>query len=91
MTDIFDRLTARMDTVTASRFGRDAVINGETFTVVESHFLAEMGGLNGDGLSLVIFDNSYQSSSGDIVIYKGDEYSVTRHSVFNGKSQIWLE
>lgn len=80
-----------MDAVTASRFGRDATINGQEVTVVESHFLAEMGALSGDGLSLVVFNAAYRAITGDTVIYTGSEYSVTRHTVFNGKPQIWLE
>ncbi|QGR08694.1 DNA breaking-rejoining protein [Pantoea phytobeneficialis] len=80
-----------MDTVTASRLGRDATINGRVMTAVESHFLPEMGALSGDGLSLVVFDAGYSARTGDTVIYNGNEYSVTRHVKFNGKPQIWLE
>ncbi|MBP2197220.1 hypothetical protein [Pantoea cypripedii] len=89
--NLFDRMAARMDDVTARRFGRVAAISGQEVTVVESHFLAEMGALSGDGLSLVVFDAVYRARTGDSVIYQGNEYSVTRHAVFNGKSQIWLE
>lgn len=87
----FDRLAARMDAVTASRLGRDATINGQARTAVESHFLPEMGALGGDGLSLVVFDADYRARTGDTVIFNGSEYSVTRHAKFNGKPQIWLE
>ncbi|KGT87253.1 hypothetical protein NG99_23750 [Erwinia typographi] len=80
-----------MDSVTASRLGREVTINGTEMIAVESHFLPEMGALGGDGLSLVVFDADYRARTGDVVTFNGDEYSVTRHAKFNGKSQIWLE
>lgn len=80
-----------MDAVTASRLGRDVTISGQVMTAVESHFLAEMGALGGDGLSLVVFNADYNARIGDAVILDGNDYSVTRHAKFNGKPQIWLE
>lgn len=91
MPNPFDALAARMDATTVARFGRDVVINGAVLTGVESHFLPEMGPVSGDGLSVVIFSAVYRPHRNDQVMYQGESYIVTRHQVFNGKPQIWLE
>ena len=91
MANAFDALATRMDAVTTARFGRDVVINGTVFTGVESHFLPEMGPVSGDGLSVVVFSPDYRPHRNDQVVYQGESYIVTRHQMFNGKPQIWLE
>ncbi|MDR3431048.1 MAG: DNA breaking-rejoining protein [Rouxiella aceris] len=91
MANAFDAMAARMDAATTARLGRDVVINGTGFIGVESHFLPEMGPVSGDGLSIVVFSPAYRPHRNDQVVYQGESYIVTRHQMFNGKTQIWLE
>lgn len=91
MANAFDALAARMDAVTTAWFGREVVINSAVFIGVESHFLPEMGPVSGDGLSVVVFSPDYRPHRNDQVVYQGESYIVTRHQLFNGKPQIWLE
>lgn len=87
----FDRLVARMDTVTQQRLGREVLINGQPFIAVESHFLAEMGAMAGDGLMLVIFSSGYHPRRNDVVEYSGETRMVTRFDMLNGKPRITVE
>ncbi|MBO8132461.1 DNA breaking-rejoining protein [Dickeya fangzhongdai] len=87
---VFERQADRMDAATVRRMGKNVVINGDDHIAVESHFLPEMGPLNGDGISLVIF-TEYQPKRSDAVIFSNQEYIVTRHQLFNGKPQIFIE
>lgn len=91
MANAFDALAARSLPHSSARFGREVVINGTVFTGVESHFLPEMGPVSGDGLSVVVFSPDYRPHRNDQVVYQGESYIVTRHQMFNGKPQIWLE
>lgn len=80
-----------MDEVTAARFGRPAIIDGNEFVAVESIFLAEFGVVSGEGLWLVVFDPAYRATRQQSVIWRGNEYRITRWQRFNGKCQILLE
>lgn len=80
-----------MDEVTAARFGRPAIIDGNEFVAVESTFLAEFGVVSGEGLWLVVFDAAYHAARQQLVIWRGNEYRITRWQRFNGKCQILLE
>lgn len=91
MANPFERLVARMDDFTQIKMGKTATINGVDYVVVESHFLPEMAQLNGDGISLVVFTPGYEPTKNDVVVLDGREYMVTRHQLFNGKPQIWIE
>lgn len=80
-----------MDEVTAARFGRPAIIDGNEFVAVESTFLAGLGAISGEGLWLVVFDAAYRASRQQSVIWRGNEYRITRWQRVNGKCQILLE
>lgn len=84
-------MVKRMDALTCDRMGILANINGEDYTVVESHYLPEMGPIAGDGISLVVVSSDYRPRRNDAVLFKGEAYIVTRHQMFNGKPQIWIE
>lgn len=90
MANPFERLTERMDATTIRRMGKDVMINGAEHIAVESHFLTEMGPVSGDGISLVVF-TEYRPKRNDVVVFSGQEYAVTRHQMFNGKPQIFIE
>lgn len=91
MANLFDALSARMDSVTLQRLGKPVVIEGNQLVAVEAHFLPEMGPLIGDGLSLVLFSGDYTPRKNDTVSYLGQEYLITRTQLFNGKPHIWIE
>ncbi|ENJ4478067.1 DNA breaking-rejoining protein [Yersinia enterocolitica] len=91
MSNLFDELTARMDALTASRFGKTVVIGGNEYVAVESCFFAEMGPLASNSTSLVVFSADYHPHKGDDVMLDGVNYTVTSHRRFNGKPQITLE
>ncbi|TXC43452.1 hypothetical protein DP140_27260, partial [Salmonella enterica subsp. enterica serovar Weltevreden] len=46
----FDRLSTRMDEVTAARFGRSVLIDGAEYVAAEASFMAELGALSVDAL-----------------------------------------
>lgn len=87
----FERLTERMDVVTARRMGKSISINDTEHIGVESHFLPEFGPVTGDGLSFVIFSSGYQPRKRDVVVADGEKHQVTRFQRFNGKWMIFLE
>lgn len=91
MANAFDRLAGRMDAVTLARMGKPVTINDREYIGVESHFIPELGPVSGDGLSVVIFSADYRPKRNDQVVMAGQTYIVTRHQLFNGKPQIWLE
>ncbi|MEI9881426.1 ATP-binding protein [Atlantibacter hermannii] len=91
MANLFRLMVARMDAATVRRMGDRVLINGAEYDAIESQFLAEMGPLTGDGLSLVVFSDSLKPRRNDVVIWKGETYKITRQQSFNGKPQIWLE
>lgn len=68
MASPFEQLFSRMDALTASRFGKTIEINGNPCTVVEFHYLAEMGELSGDAIRLVVFTSSYRPRRNDQVV-----------------------
>lgn len=68
MASPFEQLSSRMDALTASRFGKTIEINGNPCTVVEFHYLAEMGELSGDAIRLVVFTSSYRPRRNDQVV-----------------------
>lgn len=80
-----------MDAATTRTMGSKATINGTEYDAVESRFVAEMGPVIGDGLSLVVFSDTYRPRRTDEVTWKGAEYKVTKHQAFNNKPQIWIE
>ncbi|MEQ5184063.1 ATP-binding protein [Providencia alcalifaciens] len=87
----FERLTDRMDALTAKRMGKPISINGTEHVGVDSHFLPEFGPVTGDGLSYVIFSAGYQPRKNDKVVAGGRSYLVTRYQRFNGKWMLFLE
>lgn len=91
MANPFDAMVARMDAATVNLMADKVTINGVSFDAVESQFVAEMGPLVGDGLSLVVFSLAVSPRKGDVIHWKGQDYIVTRKQLFNGKPQIWIE
>lgn len=91
MANAFDRLAGRMDEVTVLRMGIKVTVNGNDLDAVESHFIPELGPVSGDGISVVIFSSDYRPKRNDQVVMAGKTYIVTRHQLYNGKPQIWLE
>lgn len=91
MANRFEQMAARMDAATVQTMGSVVTINGTDYNAVESQFLAEMGPLIGEGLSLVVFAPGLRPRKNEEVIWKGKTYTVTRQQTFNGKPQIWIE
>ena len=91
MANPFDAMVARMDAATVNLMADKVTINGVIFDAVESQFVAEMGPLVGDSLSLVVFSLAVSPRKGDAIQWKGQDYIVTRKQLFNGKPQIWIE
>lgn len=91
MANAFGRLSARMDAVTVARMGKSVTINDREYFGVESHLLLELGPVNGDGVSLVIFTPGYRPRRNDRAVLDGQPYIVTKFQMMNGKPQIWLE
>ncbi|HGM7029109.1 MAG: ATP-binding protein [Serratia liquefaciens] len=91
MANPFDRMAARMDSVTQSRLGKPVMLNGAPHVVVEAHFLPELQAVSGDGISLVVFTEGYRPRRNDPVEFDGKTYIVTRYQLFNGKPHIWIE
>lgn len=80
-----------MDAATVNLMADTVTINGANADAIESQFVAEMGPVAGEGISLVVFSATLQPRRNDIVIWKGETYRVTRQRTFNGKPQIWIE
>lgn len=91
MANPFEQMAARMDAATIKLMADTVTINGDNFDAIESQFVAEMGPLAGDGMSLVVFSTSASPRKGDVITWKGKDYIVTRRQQFNGKPQIWIE
>lgn len=91
MANAFERMTGRMDAVTVKVMGKTATINGIDYAVVPAELLEEMGPLSGTGTTLVVFSNAYHARRNDVVIFDGEELTVTRHDKFNGKPRIHIE
>ncbi|CAM3366557.1 hypothetical protein SB6411_00219 [Klebsiella spallanzanii] len=91
MSNPFERIAERMDAATVRKMGKAVTINGEGCIAIESHLLAEMGAVNGDGISLVVFTSGYTPRRNDVVEFEGRAYQVTQHRLFNRKPQIWIE
>ena len=91
MANRFRQMVARMDAATVRQMGDRVLINGMGYDAIEIQFLAEMGPVTGEGLSLVIFSDSLKPRRHDVVIWKGEAYKITRQQTFNGKPQIWIE
>ena len=91
MANPFEQMAARMDAATVKLMADTVTINGDSFDAIESQFVAEMGPLAGDGMSLVVFSTSTSPRKGDVITWKGKDYIVTRKQQFNGKPQIWIE
>ncbi|HGN9132954.1 MULTISPECIES: ATP-binding protein [unclassified Providencia] len=87
----FERFADRLDALTAKRMGKSIIINGVGYIGVESHFLPDFGPVTGDGLSYVIFSDTYKPGKDDSVIADGLHYKATRRQRFNGKWMIFLE
>ncbi|WP_283125263.1 ATP-binding protein [Providencia stuartii] len=87
----FERLMDRVDATTAKRFGKSIIINEKAYVGVESHFLPEMGPINGDGISYVVFSEEYKPRPRDVVVADDLNYTVTRYQRFNGKWLIFVE
>ena len=77
MSDPFSRLAARMDAITVRKMGKTASINDVDMTVIPGETLAELNALSGPAVSLVVYD--------------GQQWTVTRHERFNGKPMIFIE
>lgn len=80
-----------MDAATVNLMADTVTINGASFNAIEDPFVAEMGPVRGEGISLVVFSDTLQARRHDTVIWKGKTYTVTRQQTFNGKPQIWIE
>ncbi|HEY3591372.1 MAG TPA: hypothetical protein VGL07_15105 [Buttiauxella sp.] len=91
MTTPFEQLSARMDKVTMDRMSKQAVIEGETYQVVEETQSLEMAALNGEGIVLVVFSDTYQPRRQQKVSWRGRDHIVTEHRRFNGKPLIRIE
>lgn len=91
MTSTFDRLVARMDQVTAARMTRTVIIDGDPYQVSEDVQPLEMAALNGEGIVLLVFSENYRPRRQQAVTWKGRDYVVTSHRLFNGKPQIRIE
>lgn len=91
MPNPFDLMVGRMDATTVKTMGKTVTINGVDHIAIESHLLAEMGPVNGDGITLVVFSEGYTPVRNDVVEYNGLSYMVTQHRLFNRKPQIWIE
>jgi len=91
MANPFDQMAARMDAATVRAMGHVVTVNGMDYDAVESQFIAEMGPLAGEGLSLVVFSSMLKPRRGDDVIWREQSYKITRQQTFNGKPQIWIE
>lgn len=91
MASPFAQMAERMDAATVTQMGEPVLINGEPSNAIESQFVAEMGPLTGDSLSLVVFSSTLKPRKGDDVIWRGQPYKITRQQTFNGKPQIWIE
>ena len=91
MPNPFEKMVCRMDAKTVETMGKTVTINGVDYPAVESHFLPELGPMNGDGITLVVFSHEYAPRRNDAVVLDGQQYTVTQHRSFNGKPQIWLE
>ena len=68
----------RMDTVTAQQMGITIYLNGQPVCAAESHFLAEMGPVSGDGVSYVIFTKGVTPRRKDRVVTGSTEFIITR-------------
>jgi hypothetical protein len=84
-------MAARMDAATVNRMAKPVIINDREYLAIRSEFLAEMGPLTGDGISLVVFSDDYQASRNDAVNFEGTSYIVARKEAYNGKWRIWIE
>ncbi|MFK3922373.1 ATP-binding protein [Serratia liquefaciens] len=91
MVNPFDRMAARMDSVTLSRLGKSVTLGDAAHIAVEAHFIPELQAMSGDGISLVVFTAGYQPRRNDPVAFDGKTYIVTRYQLFNGKPHIWIE
>jgi hypothetical protein len=91
MPNRFDAMAARMDAATVRAMAKAVNINGESYDAVPADQLQELGVLQGEGISLVVFSVNYTPSRSDAVSWLGESYTVTRHRMFNGKPQIWIE
>ncbi|MFS7161881.1 ATP-binding protein [Serratia proteamaculans] len=91
MANPFDRMAARMDSVTLSRLGKPVTLAGAPHVAVEAHFIPELQAMSGDGISLVVFTEGYRPRRNDPVVFDGKTYIVTRYQLFNGKPHIWIE
>ncbi|EGJ1045134.1 DNA breaking-rejoining protein [Salmonella enterica] len=87
----FDRLSTRMDEVTAARFGRPVLIDGAEYVAAEATFMAELGALSGEGTHLIVFSPQYRPARKQAVLWRGQDFTVTRWQRVNGKYQISLE
>ncbi|EPN5284317.1 DNA breaking-rejoining protein [Escherichia coli] len=87
----FQSVCSRMDSVTVRRMGRTACINDVDMTVIPGETLAELNALSGPAVSLVVFSSGYRPRRGDRVVYDGQQWAVTRHERFNGKTMIFIE
>lgn len=87
----FQSVCSRMDSVAVRRMGRTACINDVDMTVIPGETLAELNALSGPAVSLVVFSSGYRPRRGDRVVYDGQQWTVTRHERFNGKTMIFIE
>ncbi|WP_368287317.1 ATP-binding protein [Kluyvera intermedia] len=91
MLNPFEKLASRMDAATVNKMGKPATINDIPMIVVPAEPLEEMGPLAGTGRALVVFTAGYRPHRGDVVVFEGEEFRLTRHERFNGKPRIFIE
>ena len=91
MPNPFEKLASRMDAATVKKMGKPATINDIPMIVVPAESLEEMGPMAGTGRALVVFTAGYQPRRGDVVVFEGEDFHLTRHERFNGKPRIFIE
>lgn len=80
-----------MDEVTAARFGQPVLIDGAEYVAAEATFPAELGALSGEGIHLIVFSPRYKPARKQVVLWRGQDFTVTRWQRVSGKYQISLE
>jgi len=91
MSNPFYSMAARMDAATVKRMGKTITINGRNYSAVPAEYLADLGPVTGDGVSLVVFSDEYRPARNDAVSYDAEEFCVSRYEKYNGKWRIWIE
>ncbi|MBG5950308.1 ATP-binding protein [Proteus sp. G2639] len=87
---VFEYLRHQMDSLTAKRIGKNIRINGIAYQAIDAYFMAELGPIQGNSVSYIVFSQNYHPQRGDEVEVDNHIYKVTRYQQFNGKPHIWI-